>query len=151
MKQVFNVTTPTETEDIGLALCKALLAQGKKRAFVALYGEMGVGKTAFARGFGRGLGLDRVKSPTYTIVSEHTGNPLPLFHFDMYRIQDPDDLYSIGYDDYLARDGFILCEWSERIPEDIPSDALSLLIERTDSDTGRRITLGGMEIEYPCP
>jgi tRNA threonylcarbamoyladenosine biosynthesis protein TsaE len=151
MSQVIYVNSPYETENVGEALCHLLLAQQKERAFVALYGDMGVGKTAFSRGFGRGLGIDRVKSPTYTIVNEHRGTPLPLFHFDMYRIQDSDDLYTIGYDDYLGRNGYILCEWSERIPDDIPEDAISVLIEKTDNLETRKITIGGAEIEYTSP
>lgn len=148
MKQVLYSHSTSETEAIGEALCRALLARGDTQTFVALYGEMGVGKTAFSRGFGKGLGIEHVKSPTYTVVNEHRGTPLPLFHFDMYRIQDGDDLFSIGYDDYLARKGFILCEWSEHIPDDIPENAISVLLERTDELETRRITIGGIQIEY---
>ena len=148
MSQVIFVNSPGETEAIGEALCRALLSQNARRAFVALYGDMGVGKTAWCRGFGRGLQIDRVKSPTYTIVNEHRGTPFSLYHFDMYRIQDSDDLYTIGYDDYLAREGYILCEWSERIPYDIPADAITVLIEKTDDAQGRKITIGGIKIEY---
>ena len=148
MSQVLYVNSFEETEKVGEALCHLFLSQKKTRAFVALYGDMGVGKTAFSRGFGRGLGIDRVKSPTFTIVNEHRGTPLPLFHFDMYRIQDSDDLYTIGYDDYLRRDGYILCEWSERIPDDIPEDAISVFIEKTDVLDARKITIGGAKVEY---
>ncbi len=148
MSQILYVNSPEETEAVGEALCRFLLSQKRQQAFVALYGDMGVGKTAFSRGFGRGLGIDRVKSPTYTIVNEHRGTPLSLFHFDMYRIQDSDDLYTIGYDDYLVREGYILCEWSERIPDDIPGDAISVLIEKTDALQTRKITIGGAEVEH---
>lgn len=148
MKQLIYSHSTLETEAIGEALCQALLDRGDTQTFVALYGEMGVGKTAFSRGFGRGLGIDRVKSPTYTVVNEHRGTSLSLFHFDMYRIQDGDDLFSIGYDDYLARKGYILCEWSEHIPDDIPENAISVLIERTTDIDTRCITIGGIQIEY---
>lgn len=144
MKPTVTIShSAAETEAVGEALCRALLASGARRAYVALYGEMGVGKTAFARGFGRALGIASVKSPTYTVVSEHRGEPLPLFHFDFYRLTDEDDLYTVGYDDYLRRDGYILTEWSERMPAVIPPDALIVQIERTDTENGRKITIGG--------
>lgn len=144
MKPTVTIShSAAETEAVGEALCRALLASGARRAYVALYGEMGVGKTAFARGFGRALGISSVKSPTYTVVSEHRGEPLPLFHFDFYRLTDEDDLYTVGYDDYLRRDGYILTEWSERMPAVIPPDALIVQIERTDTENGRKITIGG--------
>ena len=133
MKPTVTIShSAAETEAVGEALCRALLASGARRAYVALYGEMGVGKTAFARGFGRALGISSVKSPTYTVVSEHRGEPLPLFHFDFYRLTDEDD-----------RDGYILTEWSERMPAVIPPDALIVQIERTDTENGRKITIGG--------
>lgn len=144
MKPTVTIShSATETEAVGEALCRALLASGARRAYVALYGEMGVGKTAFARGFGRALGISSVKSPTYTVVSEHRGEPLPLFHFDFYRLTDEDDLYTVGYDDYLRRDGYILTEWSERMPAVIPPDAVIVQIGRTDTENGRKITIGG--------
>lgn len=144
MKPTVTIShSAAETEAVGEALCRALLASGARRAYVALYGEMGVGKTAFARGFGRALGINSVKSPTYTVVSEHRGEPLPLFHFDFYRLTDEDDLYTVGYDDYLRRDGYILTEWSERMPAVIPPDAVIVQIGRTDTENGRKITIGG--------
>lgn len=144
MKPTVTIShSATETEAVGEALCRALLASGARHAYVALYGEMGVGKTAFARGFGRALGISSVKSPTYTVVSEHRGEPLPLFHFDFYRLTDEDDLYTVGYDDYLRRDGYILTEWSERMPAVIPPDAVIVQIGRTDTENGRKITIGG--------
>ncbi|MBQ9736047.1 MAG: tRNA (adenosine(37)-N6)-threonylcarbamoyltransferase complex ATPase subunit type 1 TsaE [Clostridia bacterium] len=130
-----------DTAQAGAALAERLLAEGKARVFIALYGEMGVGKTAFTRGFCSALGIAGVHSPTYTVVNEYLSGKHPVFHFDMYRITDADDLYSIGYDDYLSRDGFALCEWSENIREEIPADALSVTIERTDGENGRRIIL----------
>ena len=85
------------------------------------------------------------------MVNEYRGGVLPIFHFDMYRIEDADDLTSIGYDDYLARNGVILCEWSENILEEIPEDALLVTITRTDGDTGRKITLRGEGYEDLMP
>ena len=100
-------------------------------------GEMGVGKTAFVRGFASYFGISAVKSPTYTVVNEYLGKT-SIFHFDLYRISDEDDLYSIGYDDYLARRGYILVEWSERIASEIPDGAIFVKISRTANDESER-------------
>ena len=135
--------SPEETEGVGAALAAELEAAGRNSAFIALRGEMGVGKTAFSRGFASHFGISGVKSPTYTIVNEHRGR-VNLFHFDMYRIEDGDDLYSIGYDEYVEGDGYCIVEWSENIEEFIPSDAIFVTISRHGDDAeGRKI-----EIEY---
>lgn len=139
---VTETTSAAETEEAGERLCRALLARGLRHAVVALSGEMGVGKTAFARGFGRALGATQVKSPTYTVVSEHKGVPVPLFHFDFYRLSDADDLASIGYEDYLAREGYLLVEWSERLPDEIPADAVRVSILRAGDGNRRIIRIG---------
>ncbi len=143
MTLTYTTHSPEETEGVGTALCETLKDNGATRAFIALCGEMGVGKTAFSRGFGLGLGATNIKSPTYTVVNEHNGSPVPLFHFDMYRIESGDDLWTIGYDDYLDRDGYILCEWSERIVEDIPDTAIYVTIARGISENQRTITIEG--------
>ena len=135
-------SSPLETEAVGAALARRLDEGGIKRAFIAMRGEMGVGKTAFTRGFASHFGISGVKSPTYTIVNEYRGK-VRIFHFDMYRITDGDDLYSIGYDDYIAAEGYSIAEWSENIESDIPSDAIFVTISRTDEAEGRRI-----DIEY---
>ena len=127
-----------ETEAAGEALARELLSLGKRRACITLRGEMGVGKTAFVRGFSRALGILGVKSPTYTVVNEYRGEPVPVFHFDMYRIADEDELYAIGFDDYLARDGFILCEWSENGGEMLPADRITVEIARVAGDENAR-------------
>ena len=132
----FRTTCAEETEAIGEQLALALLKK-KKRAFIAMRGEMGVGKTAFTRGFARALGISGVKSPTYTVVNEHRGT-VRLFHYDMYRIEDEDDLYSTGFDDYLATDGYIVAEWSERIPDLIPDDAIFVTVRRVAENEGAR-------------
>ena len=129
-----------DTEVLGARLAASLRASGKKHAFVALFGEMGVGKTAFCRGFCGELGILDARSPTYAIVNEYKKGELPVFHFDMYRIESEDDLYSIGFDDYLARDGYALAEWSEHIEEYLPADTVRVTIARTDSGDGRLIT-----------
>ena len=133
--------SPEETERVGAMLAKKLDEGGVKRAFIAMRGEMGVGKTAFTRGFASYFGISGVKSPTYTIVNEYRGR-VRIYHFDMYRICDGGDLYSIGYDDYVESDGYCIAEWSENIVEEIPEDAIFVTITRLDTETdGRRIEI----------
>ena len=147
----YSVSSPEETEALGRAIGERLLASGRRRLFLAFFGEMGVGKTAFSRGIAAAIAPGAaVRSPTYTVVNEYRGGSLPIYHFDMYRIEDADDLTSIGYDDYLAAEGVILCEWSENIAEEIPADAFTVRIERT-GDTARRIILSGDGYEDLMP
>ncbi len=136
----FFTECDTETEAVGAALASALKRDGVRRAFIAMRGEMGVGKTAFVRGFASHFGISGVKSPTYTVVNEYAGD-VRIFHFDMYRISDPDDLYSIGYDDYVERDGYCIAEWSENIESELPCDAIFVSIERTECECGRKIDI----------
>ena len=133
----YEVYSTEETEEVGRGLAQSLVKSDKRRAFIALYGEMGVGKTAFVRGFCSYLGINSVKSPTYTVVNEYRG-ARNVFHFDLYRIDGADDLVSVGYDDYLMRDGFVLTEWSERIPEEIPSDAVRVTLSRSENNENER-------------
>lgn len=152
MTKEYKTSTPEETEALARALGERALASGRKQLFIALFGEMGVGKTAFARGFASGISpVALVRSPTYTVVNEYRGGALPIFHFDMYRIEDGDDLASIGFSDYLASDGFILCEWSENIVDELPHDRLKATILRDGDDTGRRIILEGDGYEDLMP
>ena len=151
MKQ-YCITTPEETERLGRRLATLALASGHRRLFVALFGEMGVGKTAFVRGFTSAIApAAAVRSPTYTVVNEYRGGALPVFHFDMYRIEDGDDLFSIGYTDYLAKDGYILCEWSENIPEELPYERLNVTITRGARECDRIITAEGEGYEDLMP
>lgn len=126
-----------ETEMVGAALARRLEKAGVRSAFIAMRGEMGVGKTAFTRGFASYFGISGVKSPTYTIVNEHRGR-CNLYHFDMYRISDGDDLYSIGYDDYVEAEGYCIAEWSENIENEIPEGAIFVTISRVDGSDGER-------------
>ena len=139
-----NTTSTSETELFGVEVAKNILDDSSLPRFIALYGDLGVGKTAFVRGFTSTLAPSaRVKSPTFALVNEYRGTPLSVFHFDMYRIADEDDLYSIGFYDYRDRGGVILVEWSENIPYALPEEYLSVFIEK-DSDTdenSRRITV----------
>ena len=129
--------SPEETEAVGKRLAEDLEARGIRRAFIAMRGEMGVGKTAFTRGFASHFGISGVKSPTYTIVNEYRGR-VRIFHFDMYRICDGDDLYSIGYDDYVETDGYCIAEWSENIESEIPDGAIFVTISRTETSPEER-------------
>ncbi len=132
-----------ETEDLGRRLAAAL----GPGAVVAYRGDLGLGKTAFTRGLARGLGYQgRVTSPTFTIVNEYEGTGLPLFHFDMYRLEGPEDLFGIGWEDYLDRGGVCAVEWSERVEEALPEDAVTVTIARCSEDENwRLITLEGVE------
>lgn len=130
-----------ETEAAGAALAKFLRDSGEKSALIAMRGEMGVGKTAFTRGFCSYLGISGVKSPTYTVVNEYAGGDVRVFHFDLYRLEGEDDLASVGYDDYLARDGYLIMEWSERLESELPEGAITVTVCRTDDADGRAITM----------
>ena len=133
-----------ETEAVGRDLARMLEESGRDRAFIAFRGEMGVGKTAFTRGFASHFGITGVKSPTYTIVNEYASR-VRIFHFDMYRIEDSSDLASIGYDDYVRARGYCIAEWSENVEEDLPSDAVWVTISRLSSgDDDRQIEILGV-------
>ena len=124
--------SPDETEGAGAALAKKLLDDPALPRYIALYGDLGVGKTAFTRGVASVLCPGAaVRSPTFALVNEYRGK-LPIFHFDMYRITGEEDLYSIGYEDYLMRDAVILVEWSENIPFALPDEFLRVTITKND-------------------
>ena len=130
--------SPAETEAVGEALAKTL----RPGTVLAFRGDLGAGKTAFTRGLGRGLGCtERVTSPTYTIVNEYTSGRLPLFHFDMYRLRSSEDLFDIGWEDYLERGGVCAVEWSENV-DDALDGAIWITIEKTGDDS-RKITIEG--------
>jgi len=138
----FLTNSPAETEAIGSALGKIL----KPGTVIAYRGDLGAGKTAFTRGLAKGLGShEMVTSPTYTIVNEYLGGRMPLFHFDMYRLASSDDLWDIGWEDYLDRNGVCAVEWSENIADAL-DDPIVITIEKLGEDS-RRITIeGGEEI-----
>ena len=127
-----------ETEALGARLA-AVLSPG---AVLAYRGGLGMGKTAFTRGLAKGLGYPgRVTSPTFTIVNEYEGGRLPLFHFDMYRLEDADALFDIGWEDYLDRGGVCAVEWSENVADALEG-AVTVTIRKLDDNT-REITLEG--------
>lgn len=130
--------SPEETEEAGKSLATAMSQEDDLPPFVAFYGDLGVGKTAFIRGFVSVISPNSaVRSPTFALVNEYRGGKRPVFHFDMYRIEDEDDLYSIGFDDYPDR-GICLVEWSEKIPFALPEDYVRVRIEKTENDENER-------------
>ena len=138
MQYVTN--SEVETEALGVRLADEL----KAGAVIAFTGDLGAGKTAFTRGLARGLGVGgRVTSPTFTIVNEYEGGRLPLFLFDMYRLGSSDELFDIGWEDYLNRGGVCAVEWSENVSDALEEDAISVEICRGESDNQRIITIEG--------
>ena len=136
----FITNSPEETELLGEKLSKILIPG----TILAYRGDLGAGKTAFTRGLARGLDCrEQVTSPTYTIVNEYLGGRLPLFHFDMYRLRSADDLFDIGWDDYLERGGICAVEWSENVWEAM-EDPILVTIEKV-GENSRRITIEGSE------
>ena len=138
----FITNSPEETEKIGAAIGKIIPAG----TVLAYRGDLGAGKTAFTRGLAAGLGYKgRVTSPTFAIVNEYEGGRLPLFHFDMYRLNSADDLFDIGWEDYLSRGGVCAVEWSENVIDALPEDTVWVRIAR-EGDTARSITIEGVEL-----
>ena len=136
----YRSNSEQDTEDLGRRLGERL----EPGAVVAYTGDLGAGKTAFTRGLARGLGVpDQVTSPTFTIVNEYEGGRLPLFHFDMYRLGSADELFDIGWEDYLARGGVCAVEWSENVDEALEEDAIRVDIRRGEGDSQRIISIQG--------
>ena len=135
LKEIIT-NSPEETEKVGFDLAKELESNLSLPSFIALYGDLGVGKTAFVRGFAKVFSPSAlVRSPTFALVNEYpTKGGRRLFHFDMYRITDEDDLYSIGYYDYLDDGSICLVEWSENIPYAIPDEHIRVEITKTNLD-----------------
>lgn len=134
MQKEMMTHSPEETEAVGAEVARELSFP----AFIALYGDLGVGKTAFVRGLASVLApSSAVRSPTFALVNEYRGKPCSVFHFDMYRIEDEDELYSIGFYDYLDR-GVCVVEWSENIEYALPEEYLKITIEKTDGDENER-------------
>ena len=135
--------TTAETESIGASLGQRLLPG----SVLAYRGDLGMGKTAFTRGLAKGLGFTgRVTSPTFTIVNEYEGR-IPLFHFDMYRLGSSEELFDIGWEDYLSRGGVCAVEWSERVTDALPPDTVWVEIRRHPEEEGWRvITITGGDL-----
>lgn len=140
----FVTHAPSETEALGERLGERL-TDGR---VVAMFGGMGMGKTAFVRGLARGLGFEgEVSSPTFAIVHEYLGGRLPLYHFDMYRVESWGDLASCGFFDYLDLGGVLAVEWSEHIERALPEDALRVEFHRAAAMEDRAIDLLGISLE----
>ncbi|MEG2454985.1 MAG: tRNA (adenosine(37)-N6)-threonylcarbamoyltransferase complex ATPase subunit type 1 TsaE [Oscillospiraceae bacterium] len=139
----YQTNSPEETESLGERL-GATLTAGKVIAFT---GDLGAGKTAFVRGIAAGLGItERVTSPTFTIVNEYEGGRLPLFHFDMYRLGSGDELFDIGWEDYLARGGVCCVEWSENVQDALDPDVIRIEILQGPQQQQRTITIEGAKL-----
>lgn len=136
MKEVYISSSLEQTESIGAEFASSL----KGDEFIAMYGDLGAGKTAFVRGMASYIcPLCRVSSPSYTLINEYVGGKFPLYHFDVYRITDDDALYSTGFYDYPGS-GVCVCEWSENIPYAIPKGAIRIRLEHL-GENERRITV----------
>ena len=136
---IYYTKSAEETERLAAAMAQRL----QPGDVVAFYGGLGAGKTAFTRGLARGLGIkEPVTSPTYTIVNEYLSGRLPLFHFDMYRLQSAQELFDLGWDEYLERGGVCVVEWSERV-EDALEDPICVRIEVQKEESCRAITIEG--------
>ena len=129
MERTLTLKTEQDMEALGDRIARALPQGG----FVALYGDLGAGKTVLCRGAGKALGLDHLSSPTFTIVQEYPTVP-SLFHFDAYRLEDEDELYAMGFEDYLDRNGLILMEWADRVPGALPRERLDIEIVGSGAD-----------------
>ena len=135
--------SPEETRAVGARLADKL----RGGEVIAFTGDLGAGKTAFVSGMAEALGVeDQVTSPTFTIVNEYEGGRLPLFHFDMYRLGSADELFHIGWEDYLARNGVCAVEWSENVADAIEGDAIRVSILRGEGDNDRIIDIEGVDL-----
>ena len=143
MNTQYITNSERETEQLGQRLADVLWAG----SVIAFTGDLGAGKTAFTRGLALGLGVgERVTSPTFTIVNEYEGGRLPLFHFDMYRLGSSEELFDIGWEDYLARGGVCAVEWSENVDDALESDCIRVDIRRGDTDRQRIICITGVQM-----
>ena len=138
--QIIETRTSKETKDLGRKLAES----AQRGAVFALVGDLGVGKTVFSQGFAEGLGItEPVSSPTFTLVNEYHQGRLPFFHFDIYRLEEAEELEAIGFDEYVYGQGVTLIEWADRFPELLPEETVRIMIEK-DYDKGedyRRITI----------
>lgn len=144
-KMVIETSSREETLNLGELI-------GQKVSLgnvITIDGDLGVGKTVLAQGIARGLGItEHVVSPTFTIIQEYTDGRIPLYHFDVYRIEDPDEMYEVGYEEYFYGDGVCVIEWAELIEEMIPGDHIKIKIAK-DPAKGfdvRIITIEGIDL-----
>ncbi len=138
----------TNSKEETIALAEKLAKQLNNHDIIFYVGGLGMGKTAFTQGLCNGLGIDAdVTSPTFAIVNEYYGRPLSVFHFDMYRIENEDQLFNIGFDDYLDYDGVLAIEWSENIADFFDENNITVTFEKLD-ETVRKITIEGVDCNW---
>ena len=138
----YSTDSSLKTEELGFLLASEI----NKPSVIALFGNLGSGKTAFTRGFVKALNPEaEVHSPTFTLVNDYSGNGFNIYHFDMYRITDFDGLYSTGYFDYLNDENYLIIEWSENIAEYLPENCIKIYISKCDNDTVRLFKVYGFD------
>ena len=144
-----QIKSRSETETADFA---SLLAQSARQGDVfCLVGPLGAGKTAFAKGFAKGLGVPKkeyVTSPTFTLINEYHGGKLPMYHFDAYRLSSAEELEGIGYEEYMYSNGVCLIEWADKVEDIMPPDAVWIEMAYTGSDNERLIQMRGREVEW---
>lgn len=134
MEKLLHIASETETEQFGEAIGRA----AEPGSVIALIGDLGTGKTTLTKSIARGLGVtETVTSPTFTIIREYRSGRLPLYHFDVYRIGDPDEMFELGYEEYFYGDGVCVVEWADMIEDLIPEDAMIIYIDRSASEEER--------------
>lgn len=135
-----------ETMELGRKLGKSL----PKGTVICLTGDLGTGKTHFAKGLAEGLGIkENITSPTFTIVNEYHTGRMPLFHFDVYRVNDPDEVLQVGFEEYVYGEGATLIEWADLIESILPDDFIQVKIEKTTEEMERKITFHEVGKEFP--
>ena len=142
MKKIYESESEQDTFELGLTMGR----QAAAGTIISLDGDLGVGKTVFSAGFAKGLGIDEpICSPTFTILQIYEEGRLPLYHFDVYRIEDPDEMFEVGFEDYLFSDGVCLIEWGKQVEELLPENTTYITVEK-DLEKGfdyRKITVTG--------
>lgn len=139
MKKTIRLATVADTEKLGQCLAERASAGD----IIALSGDLGTGKTTLAQAIARGLGVQEViTSPTFTITAEYDSGRLPLYHFDVYRVHDPDELFEVGFYDYITGEGLCIIEWADLIEEQLPANTLWVHLEAGEGETERICTIG---------
>ena len=140
MENLLHIASEKETEQIGEQIGRT----AKPGTVIALIGDLGTGKTTLTKSIARGLGVtETVTSPTFTIIREYRSGRLPLYHFDVYRIADPEEMYELGYEEYFYGDGVCVVEWADIIEELLPEDAMIIYIERGAAEEEREYRIEG--------
>ena len=142
MKKILHIANETETEKLGERIGQAAVPG----MVVALIGDLGTGKTTLTKSIARGLGVtETVTSPTFNIIREYKSGRIPLYHFDVYRIADPDEMFELGYEEYFYGDGICVVEWADIIEELLPEDAVIIRIDRGATEEEREYIIESEE------